>query len=91
MKQIYNFEDSNPPVLNENMLRSELEKRTVRRQTAVVALGSILLLTVIAFLGLATYNIYPWLTAICLVYIIISVTGGSVIAVACTRKGGFEL
>lgn len=90
MKQIYNFEGATPPVLNEHMLRAELEKRTVQKQTTLVALGSILLLMVMAVLGIATYQLYPWLTAICLIYIIISVTGGSIIAVACTRKGGIN-
>ena len=27
MKQIYNFEQCNPPVLNENIIRSEIERR----------------------------------------------------------------
>lgn len=91
MKQIYNFESAAPPVLNENMLRLELKKRKLHIQTAVVALGSLLLLAVVALLGHFTCELYPWLAAFCLIYVIISVTGGSIIAVACTRKGGIEL
>ena len=43
MKQIYNFEQHKPPVLNENMLRAELERRRLRWQTALLALAGILL------------------------------------------------
>ena len=43
MKQIYNFEQYTPPVLNENMLREELEQRRLRWQTALLALAGILL------------------------------------------------
>ena len=49
------------------------------------------LLAVIALLGSITYELYPWITAICLIYIIISVTGSSVIVVTCTRKGERKL
>ena len=91
MKQIYNFECVTPPVLNENMLKTELKKRKLHIQTAVVALGSILLMAVMALLGCFAYGLYPWLTAFCLIYVIVSVTGGSIIAVTCTRKGGIEL
>lgn len=91
MKQIYNFECIDPPIINENMLRTEQEKRKVTVQTTIAAIGSLLLLAVIALLGSITYELYPWITAICLIYIIISVTGSSVIVVTCTRKGGRKL
>ena len=44
MNQIYNFEQHKPPVLNENMLRAELERRRLRWQTALVAVAGTLLL-----------------------------------------------
>lgn len=90
MKQIYNFEQHKPPVLNENMLRAELERRRLRWQTALIALAGILLQAVVAMVGLLVMNDYPMLTILCLGYTVVSVTGGSVIAVVTTRKGGIS-
>ena len=88
MKQIYNFEQYKPPVLNENMLRAELERRRLRWQTALLALAGILLLIVTAMLGFLVLEDYPWITALCLAYILFSATGGSVLAIVVTKKGG---
>lgn len=88
MKQIYNFEQKAPPALNENMLRAEAEKRRLRLQTALVAVSGILLLAVVVLLGLLVYGRYPYLTLLCFLYVLVSVTGGSVMAVVFTRKGG---
>ena len=90
MKQIYNFEQHKPPVLNENMLRTELERRRLRWQTALVALAGILLQTVVVLVGFYVIADYPWLTALCLGYTVVSITGGSVLAVVATRKGGIS-
>ena len=88
MKQIYNFEQHKPPVLNENMLRAELERRRLRWQTALLALAGILLQVVIALFGYSAIDWYPWVSAICFGYVIISTTGCGVIAVTYSRKGG---
>ena len=88
MKQIYNFEQHKPPVLNENMLRAELERRRLRWQTALLALAGILLQVVIVLFGYSAIDWYPWISAICFGYVIISTTGCGVIAVAYSRKGG---
>lgn len=88
MKQIYNFEQHRPPVLNENMLRAELERRRLRWQTALIALAGILLQAVVVVAGLLVMNDYPMLTMLCLGYTVVSITGGSVLAVVVTRKGG---
>lgn len=88
MKQIYNFEQNLPPVLNENIIHAELEKRKIRRQTALLAVAGILMQLVIVLLGFVTFSAYPLITAICFVYVLISTTGGSVVAVVYTRKGG---
>ena len=91
MKQIYNFEQHTPPVLNENMLRAELERRKLRWQTALVAVAGILIQVLLVMLGLAVRSEYPLMTAICIIYVVLSTTGGSVLAIVCTRKGGFAL
>lgn len=88
MKQIYNFERYNPPVLNENMLHAELERRRLRWQTALLALAGILLQIVVALLGYSAIDWYPWISAICFGYVIISTTGWGVVAVTYSRKGG---
>lgn len=88
MKQIYNFEQHKPPVLNENMLRVELERRKLRWQTALIAVAGILLLIVTALLGYLVLEDYPWITVLCLAYILFSATGGSVLAIVVTKKGG---
>lgn len=91
MKQIYNFEQQKPPVLNENMLRAELERRRLRWQTALIAVAGILIQVLLILLGLVTKNEYPMITAACLIYVVLSTTGGSVLAIVCTRKGGLTL
>ena len=91
MNQIYNFEQHKPPVLNENMLHAELTRRRLRWQTALIAGSGILLLIAAAMLGFLVLEDYPWLTALCLVYVLSSATGGSVLAIVCTRKGGLTL
>ena len=88
MNQIYNFEQHKPPVLNENMLRAELERRRLRWQTALLALAGILLQVVIALFGYSAIDWYPWVSAICFGYVIISTTGCGIIAVTYSRKGG---
>ena len=88
MKQIYNFEQHKPPVLNENMLRAELERRRLRWQTALVAVAAILLLIVTALIGYLVLEVYPWITVLCLAYVLFSATGGSVLAIVVTKKGG---
>ena len=88
MKQIYNFEQQKPPVLNENMLRAELERRRLRWQTALIAVAGILLLIVTALIGYLVLEDYPWITVLCLAYVLFSATGGSVLAIVATKKGG---
>ncbi len=88
MNQIYNFEQHKPPVLNENMLRAELERRRLRWQTALLALAGILLQVAIVLFGYSAIDWYPWISAICFGYVIITTTGCGVIAVTYSRKGG---
>ncbi len=91
MKQIYNFEHRDPPVLNENMIRAEIERRKLHWQTALLVLAGILLQVVIALFGYSAMDWYPWISAICFGYIIVSTTGCGIIAVVYSRKGGCTL
>lgn len=89
MKQIYNFEQMQPPVLNESRIRAEMEKRKLRLQTTLLAAAAILLLITVILLGHLVYESYPWIALFCFTYTVVSATGGGVIAVVFTRKGGF--
>ncbi len=88
MKQIYDFEQRTPPVLNEQMLRAELERRKLRIQTAVAVLAGFLVMKAAVLLGYSAIDWYPVLSLLCFGYIMIAATGGGVIAIVYSRKGG---
>ena len=88
MKQIYNFEHINPPVLNENMLRQKAEAQKLQWQTALIAAAAILLQAIIVFTGISAFDFHPVFSVFSFIYVIISTTGCGVLAVVCTRKGG---
>ena len=90
MRQIFDFEQQNPPVLNEAMLRNEQERRKLRRQTALLFVAGLLLQLIMVFVGYSAIDWYPWLTVLCLGYVVVSATGAGVIAVAYNRKGGLQ-
>lgn len=75
-------------VLNENMLRAEVERRRLRWQTALIAAAGILMQVVLVVLGMFVRYDYLVITAICMSYVVLSTTGGGILAVVCTRKGG---
>lgn len=81
MKQIYNFDAKQPPTLNESMLKTELAKRRLRRQTTIAAVAGILtqLAVLLAAFLLAEYSLL--LAACCVAYVILSATGSTVIAI----------
>ena len=91
MKQIYDFERHSPPSLNENMLRLELEKQKVQRQTALLALTGILSQFVMIMLGVFAVEIYPIITVACFIYVLVTVASIGLITVVYTRKGGIIL
>ena len=88
MKQIYDFDRYPPPVLNENNLRDKVDKRSKRRQSSRPAAGGVLLQMTALLLGVLPCDRYPMLSVCCLVYQLVSMTGGGVIAVVYAQKGG---
>ena len=88
MKQIYDFEQHTPPVLNEQMLRAELEQRKLRIQTTIAVLACFLLLITAVLLGYSAIDWYPVLSVLCFGYIVIAATGGGVIAIVYSRQRG---
>lgn len=90
MKQIYDFEQVKPPVLNENMLRTKMEKRKLFWQTVLLVIAAFLMQIVMILLGLVTSVEYPWIAAGCFIYVVVSIMGSSVIAIVYSdKKGGF--
>lgn len=86
MKQIYSFEAAVPPVLTERMLEAELERRKLRRQTGLVALGGILLQIAVMVLAMICSREYPILIWIALGSLIVSTVGGGVVALVFAQK-----
>jgi len=52
--------------------------------------AGLLLQFIVVFVGYSAIDWYPWLTVLCLGYVVVSATGAGVIAVAYTRKGGLQ-
>lgn len=90
MKQTYDFERFTPPVLNERMLRRELQKRTERRHTILLAVAGALFEALFALFGLLCMDAYPILALGCICFAMISIVGSSVIAIVFTQKGGMS-
>lgn len=88
MKQIYNFEAKQPPVLNESMLKAELTKRQLRRQTAMAAIAGILIQIVLLLCAVLLAKDYIILSILCVAYVIFSATGGTVVAIIMNSRVG---
>lgn len=86
MKQIYDFEQNTPPVINENMIRAEIERRRLRWETALVAVGSLLTMCCLLLMAVQLYDIMPLLSFAYTMYVCVAVTGGSVIALVFVQK-----
>lgn len=88
MKQTYDFEQFTPPVLNEKILRRELQKRAERRHTVLLAVAGALFDVLFVLLGILYLDIYPLLTFGCICFTVVSTIGSAVIAIVFTQKGG---
>lgn len=88
MKQIYNFEEKQPPVLNEPMLKAELTKRQLRRQTAMAAIAGILIQIILLLCAILLAKDYIILSILCVAYVIFSATGGTVVAIIMNSRVG---
>lgn len=88
MNQTYDFEQFTPPVLNEKMLRRELQKRAERRYTVLLAVAGALFDVLFVLLGILCLNIYPLLAFGCICFAVVSTIGSAAIAIVFTQKGG---
>ena len=88
MKQTYDFDQFTPPVLNEKMLRRELQKRAERRYTVLLAIAGVLFNALFILLGILCLDIYPLLAFGCICFTVVSTIGSTAIAIVFTQKGG---
>lgn len=80
MKQIYNFEAKNPPVLSERILAEEIEKRNEKRQTTMLFVSGIVIQFVILLFGFMAFDFYPIVTMGCVLYALLSVAASGIMA-----------
>ena len=88
MKQTDYFDRFDPPVLNERMLRRELEKRQERRRTVLLAVAGAMLELALVLLAVLVRGQFPELSLGCICFAIISTAGSAAIAIVYTQKGG---
>ncbi len=88
MKQTYDFERFDPPVLTERILRQKLEERQERRRTVLLVIAGALLEALFAVLGLLYWDAAPVLALGCICFALISTAGSGAIAIVYTQKGG---
>lgn len=87
MNQIYNFEQYEPPIINENMIKARLEKKRIVRNAAIVAVAGVLLQMITLVLGVLAYSQYPIITFLCVTYVVVSMVSASVISIVYSKKG----
>ena len=88
MKQTFDFEQFDPPILNENILRRKLEKRAERRRTVLLTIAGALFQVVFVLLGLLCWSTAPALALACVGFAIVSVVGSGVITIIYAQRGG---
>lgn len=87
MNQIYNFNEHTPPVLTERMLRDELARRTLRRQTRLLRIASLLVSLCFLLCGVLLFSEHPVLAIACLVFVILSLVGNGIISFVFYKSG----
>ena len=86
MRQIDRFDGGEPPILRESALRAELERRKLRRQTALLALGGLLSLLCLLLAASLLYPVRPALSIACGAYLCVAAAGAGVIAIVFVRN-----
>lgn len=90
MKQTYDFERFDPPVLNESMLRRELEKRAERRRTVLLAIAGALIQIAAVLFAVLVREWYPAVSLAVMCSAILSTAGGGVIVILYVQRGGAD-
>lgn len=87
MNQIYNFNEHTPPVLTEHMLRDELARRALRRQTRLLRIASLLVSLCFLLCGVLLFSDYTLLAIGCLAFVILSLVGNGIISFVFYKTG----
>ncbi len=86
MKQIYCFDGVQPPAICEKTLRAEIERRKMKRQTALLALGGMLAEVCLLITALLLQPVNAVLSMIFITYVCVAMSGGGVIAIVFIHK-----
>ncbi|MBR5949025.1 MAG: hypothetical protein IKZ82_10360 [Clostridia bacterium] len=86
MRNIYDFEAENPPVLNENMLLERLEKKRTKRLALLLVFAYLPVYASAALLAVRAYKTNPVLAHICIAFIAFSALGSLLCAAAFSIK-----
>lgn len=86
MDQLYPFDGATPPALTEALLRAELEKRRLRRETILVTIAAILTQLCLVLLAAVLYPMWPGLALVCVGYLCLSASGAGVLALVYTQR-----
>lgn len=87
MNQIYDFEQYEPPIINENILNARLEQKKNARNAILTGIAVLLMQVLVLTMGYLLYNKYPLLTLLCVTYVVFSVISGSIISIIYSKKG----
>lgn len=87
MKQIYNFEQYEPPILSESILKERIQEKKATKAAILAGIAGFMMQVLILLAGFIIYTKYPVITMICIAYVIFSVIGGSVISIIYSKKG----
>lgn len=87
MNQIYNFNEHTPPVLTERMLREELARRTLRRQTRLLRIASLLVILCFLLCAVLLLPEYPVLAGFCFLFVLFSLVGNGIISIVFHKTG----
>lgn len=87
MNQIYNFDEHTPPMLSERMLRDELARRTLRRQTKILRIASLLVSLCFLLCGVLLFPEHTVLAIGCLAFVVLSLAGNGIISFVFYKTG----
>lgn len=87
MNPIYNFNEHTPPALTERMLQDELARRTLRRQTRLLRIASLLVSLCFLLCGVLLFSEHTVLAIGCLAFVILSLVGNGIISFVFYKTG----
>lgn len=87
MNQIYNFSEHTPPVLTERMLRDELARRALRRQTRLLRIASLLVSLCFLLCSVLLFSEHTVLAIGCLAFVLLSLAGNGIISYVFYKTG----